>query len=262
MYTESKVVSLIAVRLKSTRLPQKALLPLQGKPVLWHLADRVGRATIPQETVICTSTVQEDDPIAGLAKEYGFPIFRGSPENVLLRFLMAGEEQGADHIVRITGDNPLTDPFLIDEMIKLHLDQDADYTYTEDTPRGTKPEIISLKAVKKALELAENPNHSEYMTFYFKHYPHVFDHARYNYPHKDYIRPFYRLTLDTAGDYDVLNEVYAHLYCSNTEFTLLDVITFLDNHPEVVSLNKTVSPKDISGINARLRVNTGGERRE
>ena len=243
MYTESKVVSLIAVRLKSTRLPQKALLPLQGRPVLWHLVDRIGRAKIPQEKVICTSTVKEDDPIAGFAEEYGFPVFRGSPKNVLLRFLKAAEEYKADHIVRITGDNPLTDAFLIDEMIKLHLDQNADYTYTEDTPRGTKPEVISLKAVKRALELAENPDHSEYMTFYFKHYPDVFHHAKYNYPHEDYIRPSYRLTLDTKGDYDVLTKVYASLYCSNPEFTMLDVIQFLDNHPEVISLNKTVAPK-------------------
>ena len=120
MLTKDRVVNLVAVRLKSTRLPGKALLLLQGKPVLGHLMDRVSRSNIPEKTVICTSTHSQDDAICEFAMTNNSSFFRGHPENVLLRFIEAAEEHSASHIVRITGDNPLTDPFLIDEMIEKH----------------------------------------------------------------------------------------------------------------------------------------------
>ncbi len=248
------VVNLVAVRMKSKRLPGKALKTIEGKSILWHLMQRVRMAKVPVDTVICTSTLPGDDPIEVFANEYGFKVFRGHPENVLLRFIEAAEKYLADHIVRITGDNPLTDPFIIDEMVKLHIKERADYTFTEDTPRGTRPEIISFKAMKKCLELSVDPNFSEYMTLYFKDHPHVFRHAKYRCPSDKYYRPNYTVTIDTQDDFEVVEKLYNYLYKKNKEFTLLDIIEFFDNNPHIDHEGRIKEKVLDPSINTKLRI--------
>jgi len=250
-----KIINAVVVRMKSRRLPGKALLPLCGKAVLWHLIDRVGRAKVPDETVICTSQLNEDDKLEEFARKNNFVVFRGHPENVLLRFVEAAEEQNADHIVRITGDNPLTDPILIDEMSHLHIQENADYTYTEDPPRGTRAEVISLAALKRCLDLSEDPDSSEYMTSYFKNYPEIFRNVRHTFKLSEYYRPDYIVTVDSPMDYEVIRKIYSELYRRNRKVTLLDVIRFLDAHPEIDHNGRRKKIIDMSRINTRLRIN-------
>ncbi|MBL7070823.1 MAG: glycosyltransferase family protein [Candidatus Omnitrophica bacterium] len=252
MSINPKIVSLVAVRMKSVRLPGKALLPLCGRPVLWHLMGRILRARLPGKAVICTSTLEEDDPIETFAEQNDFDLFRGHPDNVLLRFAEAGEKYRAGHIVRITGDNPLTDPYLIDEMARLHIAEQADYTFTEDPPRGTRPEIISMAAIKRCLELAEEPDNSEYMTLYFKDYPGVFRNIKYSCP-QSYCRPDYLVTIDTPEDLEVVKRIYSSLYNKNNEFTLREVIDFLDSRPEIDHAGRINDPAESFKVNTGLK---------
>lgn len=248
------IVNLIAVRLKSTRLVKKALLEIEGEPILWHVVNRVSRAQRPSATVVCTSDLTDDDPIADACRKYGFALFRGSPENVLQRFLDAANSFRADHIVRITGDNPLTDPVLIDGMCSEHLDHAADYTYTEDTPRGTRPEIISAGALRLCLELAEDPSFSEYMTLYFRDYPQVFKPHRFSCVDERFRRPRYSVTVDTPQDFAIVSEIYSACFQKDAEFTLAQVNAFLDAHPQLVSSMSKSPELDRSKINTRLRI--------
>lgn len=248
------IVNLIAIRLKSTRLARKALLEIEGKPMLWHLVDRVSRAQRPSVTVVCTSNLTDDDPIADTCRKYGFALFRGSPENVLQRFLDAANSFRADHIVRITGDNPLTDPVLIDGMCSEHLDHAADYTYTEDTPRGTRPEIISASALQLCLELAQDPRFSEYMTLYFRDYPQVFKHHRFSCVDERFRRPWYSVTVDTPEDFAIVSEIYSACFHKDPKFTLVQVNAFLDAHSQFVSSMSKRPELDRSKINTRLRL--------
>ena len=50
-----KTAILITARLKSTRLPLKAIRPIHGRPMFCHMLDRVKQATRPQEIIVCTS---------------------------------------------------------------------------------------------------------------------------------------------------------------------------------------------------------------
>lgn len=250
---EPVAVVLVAVRMKSRRLPDKALLPLSGKPVLAHLVERVSRARIPRAVVICTSTHPEDKTILEWASRLGVRAYAGSEDDVLDRFLKAAEVESADLVVRVTGDNPVTDPEAIDAMIQLHRAEGADYTYTEDLPRGTRPEVISVTALRKAHELAEDPLSSEYMTLYFKEHPEHFDLTRWEVPSIGLRRPHYRLTLDTPEDLALLQRVYAALYREGEIFPLADVIHLLDTYPNWVSLNAHIAPKVPVGTNTRLR---------
>ena len=246
-------IVLVAVRMKSTRLPGKALLPLAGKPVLDHLVERLRTARRPDGLVICTSTHPEDQPLLAAAARLGVAAFAGSEDDVMERFLGAAARERADVVVRVTGDNPLTDPDAVDEMIRLHCEVGAHYTYTDDLPRGTRPEVISVAALRQAHDLAEDPSGSEYMALYFKDNPEAFRIVRWATPAAHLRRPAYRLTLDTPEDLEVLRRVYEHLYREGEVFPLAEAVRLLDGHPDWVALNGHLVPRVPAGLNTRLR---------
>ena len=249
----NKILNLVAVRLKSKRLPGKALIDICGKPLLWHLMERVQRSNRVANTVICTSDLPGDDPIQEFAEKHQYTLYRGHPDDVLLRFIECADIYQAGHIVRITGDNPLTDPQIIDEMIVTHLKEQSEYTYTEDPPRGTRPEIFSVPALKKCHALAEDPGFSEYMTFYFKHYPDIFKTVKHHLADPGLKQPDYILTVDTPEDYDVIFKVYERFYLEDERFSLTDVISFLDENPSIPHGSRKKDTSDHSQINTKVR---------
>ena len=117
---DNKVLTLVAVRLKSARLPRKALADLHGEPLIIRLTERVREAKIPAEVIWCTSTNNQDDPLEQLASERGITCFRGSKLDVMSRFIEVADQKDASTVVRITGDKPLTDPVMMDTMIKIN----------------------------------------------------------------------------------------------------------------------------------------------
>ena len=237
-----KSVILIAVRMKSARLPGKALTEIEGKPLIEHIIDRLKMAKIPESIVVCTSTHPDDEILVEVAKRNGIKWFRGSEDDVLRRFIEAAEEEGADMVVRTTGDNPLTDPVYIDRTLKHHIEAGAEYTYVEGLPEGTKPEIISTSALKKCWELADNPECSEYMTLYFKNSG-MFKTAKIV-ADPEVFRPNYRLTVDAPEDLMLMREIYKRLRPWGI-FSLQEVIELLDRNPELIEINAHIKPKKV-----------------
>ena len=103
---KSKTLLLIAVRLKSKRLKNKALLTLQDNPLILTLHNRLKKVNNVSKIIWCTSTNKQDDPIYKLAKKNNIDCIRGSELNVISRFLKAINLYKARDIVRVTGDNP------------------------------------------------------------------------------------------------------------------------------------------------------------
>lgn len=236
-----KTVMLIAVRMKSARLPKKALAEIEGKPLIEHLIDRLKAAKKPDSTVLCTSTHPDDKTLVEIAKRKGIEWFAGSEDDVLRRFVDAAEKAGAEAIVRVTGDNPLTDPVYIDRMVEHHVKSGSEYTYIEGLPEGTRPEVISVSALKKCLELAGNTEYSEYMTLYFKNSG-MFRTSKVM-ADPEVRRPNYRLTVDTPEDLKLMREVYKRL--GKRVFGLREVVKLLDDNPELAMINAGVRPKEV-----------------
>ena len=68
----------IQARMSSTRLPGKAMLPLVGKPMIWHVWNRATRCRQIEFAVVVTSVDSSDEPLIGFCGESGIPFFRGS----------------------------------------------------------------------------------------------------------------------------------------------------------------------------------------
>ncbi|RLG57818.1 MAG: acylneuraminate cytidylyltransferase [Hadesarchaea archaeon] len=238
-----KTIVLIAVRMKSSRLPKKAIVDIEGKSLIEHLIDRLKSCRVPDKIVLCTSTHPDDEILADIAKRKGIGCFRGSEEDVLERFIQAAKNENADVIVRVTGDNPLTDPVYLDKAVIHHLKTDAEYTFIEGLPRGTECEVMSTKALEKCRKMALNPELSEYMTLYFKA-SNLFKTEKIV-AEPNVKRPKYRLTVDTPEDLKLIREIFKKLYTGDSSFPLSDVVKLLDENPSLVNINAHLRPKKV-----------------
>lgn len=77
------VLILITARLKSTRLPKKAIKLIKGRSLICHLIDRLKMAEKVDGIVLCTSPMVQDDPLAEIATQEKIDCFRGDPDDVL-----------------------------------------------------------------------------------------------------------------------------------------------------------------------------------
>src|SRR5438046_10418318 len=82
----TRVLAILQARMSSSRLPEKVLKPILGRPMLLHQLDRVRRARSLDALVVATSTDPTDDPIEALCASAGVACFRGSLDDVLDRF--------------------------------------------------------------------------------------------------------------------------------------------------------------------------------
>ncbi len=193
------VVAIIQARMGSTRLPGKVLRELHGQPMLGHMLDRVEQATCLDQVIVATTIRVEDDAIIDFC-EGRVETFRGSSEHVLSRYHGAAQEAGAGVVVRLTGDNPLIDPEVIDRVVTRFAEVEADYvsnTLERAFLRGMDVEVFSFEALARAAKEATDPYDHEHVTPYF-----------YRNPTKFRLHSYHlRLTVDTEEDFRVVEQV-------------------------------------------------------
>ena len=108
------------------------------------------------------------------AMENEIKYYRGSEEDVLERYYETAKKYRADVIVRITSDCPLIDPEIVDEMIKKHIENKADYTTNiikRSFPRGMDTEIFSFNTLEETYRNGNEKYHREHVTPYIREHP-------------------------------------------------------------------------------------------
>ena len=107
--------------MKSSRLPKKALLEIVNRSLIERLVERLMLGFSADQIVICTSTNPQDMVLKKVATKLGVRFFAGSELDVMGRFIAASKKNNVSTIARVTGDNPLTDPFQLQEMLNFQL---------------------------------------------------------------------------------------------------------------------------------------------
>lgn len=232
--------------MKSSRLPGKALLDICGKSLIQRLLDRICEVVANEKVVVCTTFSPSDDLIEKSALEYGVHCYRGEELDVMGRFLSAAEKFSAKDIVRVTGDNPFTDPYLISNLVEKHLLSSAEYTFTTDLPIGTRSEVINVSALKRIHSQIVDPQSSEYMT-YMLNRPDKLKTLEVKETNSKLVRPELSLTVDTNKDIELVRQIYQHF---NSVIPSLEaVIAWLDAAPEInasVGRNQLEMPAHIN----------------
>ena len=232
------ILGIIQARMQSRRLPGKVLLPLEDKPVLWHIFSRLTKSKLIDEVCISTSTNPTDDKIEKFAHEYGIKIFRGSEENLVKRHLDAGKKFNADVIVRVTGDCPLVDPKIVDKVIRVYLeDKKLDFASNSKTktyPIGLDVEVFPVKTLEKIFSISEDSVFYEYfISNYIYENPSIFKSKGISLNKANLLR----WTLDYPEDYTFFKKIFGELYLDNKIFHMDDVLNFLKEHMEISKIN-------------------------
>ena len=179
------------------------------------------------------------------ARRLPIPVFQGLEEDVLGRFIKAGESVQTEQVVRVCGDDPLIDIPLLRSLIQAHLLDKADYTLPQDpVPLGSSCEIIRLEALKKVGELAQGSIYREHVTTWFHDHASSFRIKRVNAP--DYLKDrTFRLTVDTDQDFQLMEELFNNLpHSPDSPLNLKTAIDYLIAHPETAALNIDIPQKN------------------
>jgi spore coat polysaccharide biosynthesis protein SpsF len=238
-----KIFVFLQARMGSSRLPGKVMLPICGKSVLEHDIERIKKSKKIDDLIICTTNNKKDDCIEDFCKLNNIKYYRGSENNVLERYYQASLLYKPDIIVRITSDCPLIDPNIIDDMILnyINIQNESEYyapKYADPTkghnfPDGFNPEIFSFKILEDAYYNASSDYDKEHVGPYMKR----------QYGKKEYEIPLNKiyenlnfknlhLSLDTQTDYKLLTIIFNNLYTNNINFTIYDVLDFLNSSPK------------------------------
>ena len=216
----------------------KAIAPLAGKPLLEHLLNRLLSVDELDEVVLATSESPENQVLVELGERVGVGVLAGDEEDVLGRYVEAADRWQADAVVRVTGDNPLTDLSLVRNLVDLHRRQDADYTYVPGDAllMGILPEVISRRALTVSHHDGEDRHRSELVNLYIKENPERFRIVTAELPEQLY-RPAYRLTVDEPEDLELMGAIFDKLYRPGEVLETAEAIRLLDEEPRLVAIN-------------------------
>lgn len=233
-----RMLVVVSARMASARCPGKALALLAGRPLLEVLLERMALVRGVDGVVLATSVQAENDPLADLARRAGFEVFRGDEDDVLRRHVDCARAFGADHVVRVTGDNPLTDVETTEALVARHRRGGADYTYVPGDAllMGILSEVVSLSALERSWERGDARHRSELVTLYIKEHPQEFAIATVELP-AGLHRPEYRLTVDEPEDMRLMQELFARLAAPGRHVTTREAIALLDAEPALVRIN-------------------------
>lgn len=238
------ITAIIQARMGSTRLPGKGMMPLAGKPLLAHVFERILSTRGVDRTVLATCGGDENRVIINLAESMGIPVFVGSEENVLERFYKASRQFGGDYIMRVTGDNPFTDPDYATRTIDAILSSGADLCYFSNLPLGTGVGMVKKSALDIAYQKSDKPHQREHVTPYIREHPEDFT---IDIGDIDIYNPFpeLRLTVDTPEDFQLAEILYQRLY-HGKPFPLNDVIAFLEQNPGIAAINSNIRQRPMT----------------
>jgi glutamate-1-semialdehyde 2,1-aminomutase len=241
MSRRGRTVLVVQARMRSTRLPNKVMADIAGRPAIAHVLARAGRAaTVDALWLACTGAA-DDDPLAALADSMGVNVFRGDEADVLSRFVAVAERTGADAIVRVTGDCPMTDPAVIDRVVARFHETDADFvsnTLQRSYPDGLDVEMFSRAALMRADNEATHPFLRAHVT------PYMHGRLRGRMPCGDFAIAqvvhdvdfsHMRWTLDEADDLEFLRRLMARL---PDGFGWLQAVAELTRDPALLRLNR------------------------
>jgi spore coat polysaccharide biosynthesis protein SpsF len=241
-----KTIAIIQARMSSTRLPGKVLKLASGRTMLERMVERVKLAETLNKVIVATTLDPSDDKIEWFCHQHGMEVFRGNLQDVLDRYYKAAKLHHADVIVRLTGDCPLMDPALIDDVVNALTAQNADFAcnrlpppFSRTYPIGLDVEVCTFDALEKAWKNALEKYEREHVLPYLYVVPGRFKVIQLD--NTDDLGHL-RWTLDTPEDLLLLRWIYRY-FGGRNDFSWLDVLDLYKKQPGMFRVNAAVQHK-------------------
>jgi len=222
------VVGVIQARMGSSRLPGKALRPLGGKPLIWHIADRVRRAGRCETIILATTTDPRNVPMIEYAEELGLVVVQDEVEDDLAsRIAKAVRASGADFVLKTGGDCPLVDPDVMAGMVDLALETESDFCSNRvqwSFPLGLSCDVLSARAILWCDQNLKQPEDRELFALYVRDHPNHFVVTSFE---REVDLSDLTWTVDTPEDYASVARIFDALFRDGDCFGLDDVLRFL-----------------------------------
>ncbi|HEV2480680.1 MAG TPA: glycosyltransferase family protein [Puia sp.] len=242
MNEKAPIITVIQTRRGSSRLPDKVLMPVQGKPLFLRQVERVAAARLAGRIIVATTLDPPDDVIEEICRQEGLDCFRGHATDVLDRHYQAALQFPADAVIKIPSDCPLIDPAVIDRVIGFYFTHLSDFDFVSNLhpatyPDGNDVEIMPFATLERAWREARRPMEREHTTPYIWENPDLFrignvvmeggvDHSM-----------THRFTIDYAEDYAFIRTVFDELYPGNPRFGVAEILELLERRPEIYAIN-------------------------
>jgi glutamate-1-semialdehyde 2,1-aminomutase len=231
-----KTIAIIQARMGSTRFPNKVMRTINGVPLIELLIKRLANSKRIDRIILATSHDPRNNPLTDHVRNLGYDVFQGSENDVLDRYYQAAMPYLPDTVVRITGDCPLIDPDLVDEVINVYETQGVDYlsnTMPPTFPDGLDTEVFSFRALELAARQATKPAEREHVTPFIRE-SRLFKTGNFIYE-QDFSQE--RWTVDEAADFEVIATVFNH-FLPRIDFSWLEVMALRQAQPAIFQANR------------------------
>jgi len=237
---KKNIVLSLEARMTSTRLPNKIFKKINNLKVIEILIKRIKKIKSIDNFFVAIPRSKKNDKLAFYLKKKKVNFFRGSENNVLERVVKGGEKFQADTLVRLTGDNPLVDIYMVDMMIKIfkkkkYLDYFSNNGYatspTRTMPSGIDIEIIKFSTLKNISLYLKKKRYITSPTSYLylsKKKKFILAHYKIEKKIREKCNKNIRLTLDTKADLRFLQSLFKKIYLKyKLNFNLWNVLNCL-----------------------------------
>lgn len=227
--------------MKSERLPGKALMPICGKPVCFHLLDRVCASKHiknKKSVVVCTTRDKSDDILVEAVEAYGCSVFRGDQDDIIERFYQAMTKFDLDFVIQADGDDPLSATEYMDvTMETLLANSNLDIVTIDGLPLGCATKSFSKLAMKKVFQsYLTKQNDTGFIYFFTK--TGVCNHLVITCDNPNHQNFHARLTLDYPEDFDLFETIFVSLSADKNLIKHEEVISFLKDRDDLLNINR------------------------
>lgn len=212
--------------------------PINGKPMIELMLERLSQAKEVDQIVVATTVDPRNLPLVEHVRKLGYVCEQGSENDVLDRYLKVAHRVHADVVVRVTGDCPLIDPCLVDEVIRGFHAAGVDYysnTNPPTYPDGLDTEVFTVAALERAARETQKSYDREHVTPYLRESGKFRSAGLKN---GDDLASL-RWTVDEAADFQVIRSVFEY-FAPEVNFSWRDVLHLQHTQPALFAANQQI----------------------
>ncbi len=240
MSNTENIIAIIQARMNSSRLPAKIMSDISGKPMIWHIVERLKNIKSIGKIVIATTNDTSDKSLCDYATTQQIPYYAGSTDDIIDRIYQCGKKFNATAVLKVNGDCPLIDIDVLQQAINKYVDANPKPDLITNTTPNTFPEglqfgIFKFSTIRKLWEDLKDPFWREFAFMYVIENKEKFDIINIE---NNVNLSRLRWTVDYQEDLDFVRHIYDDLYPTNKSFTMHAVLSLLDKKPHLKQINE------------------------